>query len=104
EEGKVRLKDVVKDADEDDDRTTEERATAIVKMIDRLGKLNQDNDRLVEQLQDKSLSDRSRKRLEGSLEKNREEMQTLLDDVRISKKQIDRIVMRLKSLIRRVDK
>ena len=41
---------------------------------------------------------------DNSLDKNRLSMQRALEEVRLSKKQIDRIVLRLKSLIRRVEK
>ena len=111
--GKARLRDVVKDYETDDDISAGEsaddvvedtRMTRILKQIDRTSKLSRDNEKINAQLVAKGTTERSKKRLLTSLEKNKLEMQTALEDIRISKKQIDRIVLRLKSLIRRVDK
>ncbi len=52
----------------------------------------------------KADSDKSKATPQGQLDKNLSEMQTALEEVKLSKKQIDRIVLRLKSLIRRDEK
>ena len=103
--GKVRVRDVVRDYDEDsDDSIDESRREKILKQIDKVNKLSRDNDKLVQQLSARNLTDRSKSGSPKSLDKNRYSMQIALEDVRLNKKQIDRIVLRLKSLIRRVEK
>jgi RNA polymerase primary sigma factor len=103
--GKLRVRDVVRDYDEDSDVSVDEsRRERILRQIETINKLSCDNDKLVQQLSARGLADRSKKRLDKSLEKNRFAMQTALEEVRLNKKQIDRIVLRLKSLIRRVEK
>jgi RNA polymerase primary sigma factor len=103
--GKVRVRDVVRDYDDDSDDAAEElRREKILKQIDKINKLNRENERLGQQLSGRGVSERSKKRLGKSLDNNRLAMQKALEDVRLSKKQIDRIVLRLKSLIRRVEK
>ncbi len=114
--GKVRLRDVVKDMDTGGTEEGEEAAEAapapaddsrverILKQIDKIAKFNKDNEKLLLQLEGKTLSDKQRQRLSAGVEGNRAQMGRCLEEIRLSKKQIDRIVMRLKSFIRRVDK
>ena len=103
--GKVRVKDVVRDMDDESDTAAlESRAERILKSIDKLAKINKENDKLLTQINARGASDNAKQRANTSLEKNRLTMHNVLEDMRISKKQIDRIVMRLKSYIRRVDK
>ncbi|OGQ90254.1 MAG: RNA polymerase sigma factor RpoD [Deltaproteobacteria bacterium RIFOXYA12_FULL_58_15] len=103
--GKVRVRDVVRDYDEDSDEAADEsRRERILKQIDKISKVNRDNEKLLQQLDDRGATDRAHKRLGKTLDDNRLLMQKALEDIRLSKKQIDRIVLRLKSLIRRVEK
>jgi RNA polymerase primary sigma factor len=103
--GKVRVRDVVRDYDEDADEAVDEsRKEKILKQIDKIARLSRDNEKLLEQQLLRGVSDRSRKRISKIIDANRTTMQLALEEVRLSKKQIDRIVLRLKSLIRRVEK
>ncbi|MEE8408068.1 MAG: RNA polymerase sigma factor region1.1 domain-containing protein, partial [Myxococcota bacterium] len=105
EAGKVRVRDVVRDYDDESDEAADEaRRVKILGQIDMISRLSHDNEKLLKQLAARGVSERSRKRLNNSLDNNRLAMQNALEDVRLSKKQIDRIVLRLKSLIRRVEK
>ena len=106
EAGKVRVRDVVRDYDDDntDEAVELSRRERILKYITRLAKLAADNEKLVAQIADKDESEKSRVKAEQQLEKNRLDMQGALEELKLSKKQIDRIVLRLKSLIRRVEK
>ena len=103
--GKVRVKDVVRDYDEEasDEAIEEARRERVLKQIDKVAALGSENEKMLAALQ-KAGTERTRKKYEEQLEKNRGDMQTALEAVRLSKKQIDRIVLRLKSLIRRVEK
>jgi RNA polymerase primary sigma factor len=111
--GKTRLRDVVRDLDDAaSDEPVEEgaepvddsRKERVLKLIDRIDKLNKDNEKLALQLEQKTLSERQRVKLGQSIEHNRGLMAKALEDIRINKKQIDRIVLKLKSFIRRVEK
>jgi len=104
-EEKVRLKDVLSDTEAegpvgDDDP----RIKKAIKQIDGLAKLARDNERVATQLAAKGISERSKTRLEANFEKGQLLMQVALEDLGINKKQIDRVVMLLKSYIRRVEK
>ncbi|MBI5510301.1 MAG: RNA polymerase sigma factor RpoD [Deltaproteobacteria bacterium] len=102
---KVRVRDVVRDYDEDSDEAADEsRKERILKQIDKIAKLSKDNERLLVEMQGRSVSEKAKQKLLATVDANRGVMQKALEDVRLSKKQIDRIVLRLKSLIRRVEK
>jgi RNA polymerase primary sigma factor len=113
--GKVRLRDVVRDMEDsgaavDDaveeaaEQVDDSRKERILKLIDKIAKLNVVNEKVLLQLEGKTLSDKQRDKLKASIEHNRGQMGKALEDIRINKKQIDRIVLKLKSYIRRVEK
>ena len=102
---KVRLRDVVRDFDEEADASVEEsRTERVLKHIDKITLLHNENETLVQEFNDKTPTALSEDALRAKVEENRKAMEDALDEVRLSKKQIDRIVLRLKSLIRRVEK
>ncbi|MBC7793751.1 MAG: sigma-70 family RNA polymerase sigma factor, partial [Clostridia bacterium] len=103
---KVRVRDVVRDYDEEsaDIAVEDSRKQRILRAIDKITKHHESNEKLLEQMEGKPEGDKIRAKAQAQLEKNRGEMQTALEEVKLSKKQIDRIVLRLKSLIRRVEK
>lgn len=102
---KVRVRDVVRDYEDDSDDTLDEaRKEKILKLIDTVAKSNRENEKLIIQSEAKRMAEPKRKKLQTAIENNRFSMQQALEEVRLSKKQIDRIVLRLKSLIRRVEK
>jgi RNA polymerase primary sigma factor len=100
---KVRLRDVVRDFDEEADAAAEAgRTETVLQLIEKIAELHQESLEL-----EAGLKPRSGGLPPGDaakLTKNRDQMQATLEEVRLSKKQIDRIVLRLKSLIRRVEK
>jgi RNA polymerase primary sigma factor len=116
--GKVRLRDVVRDMEDSGGEEAEvevaeegavepvddSRKERVLKQIDKIDKLNRENEKLVAQLEQKTLSEKQRAKLTGGIESNRAQMAKALEEVRINKKQIDRIVLKLKSFIRRVEK
>ncbi len=103
---KVRVRDVVRDYDEEsaDIAVEDSRKQRILRSIDKITKHHEQNVKLVEQIVGKPEGDKGRVKAQAQLDKNLGEMQTALEEVKLSKKQIDRIVLRLKSLIRRVEK
>ncbi len=103
---KVRVRDVVRDYDEEsaDIAVEDSRKQRILRSIEKITKHHEQNVKLVDSMAGKPEGDKARVKAQAQLDKNLGEMQTALEEVKLSKKQIDRIVLRLKSLIRRVEK
>ena len=126
--GKLRVREVVKDAPEEANAETTEaepeveaadavdpvqqlnqselnRIEAICKQIDRIRKHAKDVEALEEDLNSKKkLSEPKRKEVKQEIRDLRVKMMEVLEEMRLNKKQIDRIAMNLRSLIERVDK
>jgi RNA polymerase primary sigma factor len=102
---KVHLREVVRDYDEESDAAAlEARIAKVLKQIDKLRKLSDANDSLTTDMGALKVADKGRVKLKQALESNRVDMQRTLEELRLHKKQIDRVVLRLKSLIRRAEK
>ncbi|MGQ0504824.1 MAG: sigma-70 family RNA polymerase sigma factor, partial [Myxococcaceae bacterium] len=127
--GKLRIREVVKDAPEEPQKEGEEtevveestdgggelqlnqselnRIEQICKQIEKIRKLAKDADILEEPSsvpQKKSPSDVKRKETKQEVKDLRVKMMEVLEEMRLNKKQIDRIVMNLRGLIERVEK
>jgi RNA polymerase primary sigma factor len=103
--GKLRVRDVLKDFDEDAAEGEEERATQrVIGQIDRIRRLRLATDRLEGQLAGKRLSAKKRTALEADVQENRDKMLAALEDIRLVKQQIDNIVAKFKTLILQVDR
>ncbi len=110
--GKIRVKDVVRDLDDEDADFDEEWHTdRVVKIIDKVRRLQRDNEKILEELDANvvvpggpKVADTRKKKLRDKLEENKQEMFELLSELRINKKQIDRVVQKLKSLVMRIEK
>ncbi|HNN93752.1 MAG TPA: RNA polymerase sigma factor RpoD, partial [Pseudomonadota bacterium] len=110
--GKIRVKDVVRDLDDEDADFDEEWHTdRVVKIIDKVRRLQRDNEKILEELDANVVVpggpkavDTRKKKLRDKLEENKQEMFELLSELRINKKQIDRVVQKLKSLVMRIEK
>ncbi|RYF03199.1 MAG: sigma-70 family RNA polymerase sigma factor, partial [Deltaproteobacteria bacterium] len=88
-----------------DAAATEARTLKVLKQIDKLRKLSDAADEVgVQILEIKSVQDKGRIKLKAQAETQRQEMQQTLEELRLHKKQIERIVLRLKALIRRAEK
>ncbi len=111
--GKVRLKDVVKDppvtANDDEEEESESSkpdptVESVVKQIEKIKRYYRENEKALEELNSKKrIPEARRKQLQAQVERRREKMGQILEDLRLHKKQIDRIVERLKGLIHRVE-
>jgi RNA polymerase primary sigma factor len=110
--GKIRVKDVVRDLDDEDADFDEEWHTdRVVKIIDKVRRLQRDNEKILEELDapvpvpaGPKVADTRKKKLRDKLDENKQEMFELLSELRINKKQIDRVVQKLKSLVMRIEK
>ena len=112
--GKLRVRDIIKDAPEETTPTDEEATAApsfneqekseqVLRVIEKIRKLDKECERLEETLE-KKLSDVKRKETRQEIKDFKAQMMEQLEELRLNKKQIDRIVGVLKQLIERVDK
>jgi RNA polymerase primary sigma factor len=104
--GLIRVKDLVKDGDVEEGQEFDEVAATkrVVTLLDKVRKVELSNQKAREELEHgQKLSDKQKKTLKGTLDKNRLEMLETLREVRFAKKQIDALVGKLKSYVRRID-
>jgi RNA polymerase primary sigma factor len=103
--GKLRIREVLRDFDEEMTELEEEKMTLqVIAYIEKIRKLRQINERLENQLRGKGLSSSKRADCRMGVDKNREEMLSILENIRLVKQQIDIIVSRFKTLIVQVDR
>ena len=103
--GKARVKDVVKDIDEEEGEFDEKWHTErVCKVIDKIRKTQRDNEKLIEKLSERGATEPKKKKIKDELRENRELMFEDLSDLRLSKPTVDRIVAQLKNLILKLDK
>jgi RNA polymerase primary sigma factor len=103
--GKVRVKDVVKDIDEDEAEFNEQfYVDRVCKIIDKVRKLQRDTEKLEEKLDDKGASMGRQKKVKEATKANRAQMFEELSDLRLNKPTVDRIVLQLKNIIVKLDK
>ncbi len=105
-QGKIRIRDVVKEVDEEQETFDEVAVTEKVnKIMGKIAKLDKENDVLREELlARKKLTKARRVEIHDKLEKNREQMAELLEEMQPNKRQIQKIVGKLKNLINKVNR
>jgi len=102
--GKIRVKDVVKDIDEDEAEFNEQfYVDRVCKVIDKVKKLQRDTEKLEEKLDDGG-SEGRKKKVKEATKANRAQMFEELSDLRLNKPTVDRIVLQLKNIIIKLDK
>jgi RNA polymerase primary sigma factor len=98
---KIRVKEVVKDADEDDAEFDENwHIERVCKVIEKVRRLHKDLQKVQEK---KPASEPAKKKAKGQETEIKQEMIDSLQEMRLNKKQIDRIVARLKGLVSRIE-
>jgi RNA polymerase primary sigma factor len=104
--GKIRVRDVLRDFDEDMAESDEERATArVVAQIDKIRRLQLDNEKTEAVLKSgRRLSEARRASCRRDIEACREKMLATLEEIRLVKHQMDNIVSRFKNLIKQVER
>jgi RNA polymerase primary sigma factor len=104
--GKLRIRDVLRDFDEDMAEPDEERATTrVVGQIDKIRRLQLDNEKIETMLKSgRRLSEVRRSNYRKDIDTNREKMLGTLEEIRLVKHQMDNIVSRFKNLIRQVER
>ena len=104
---KIRVKEIVRDVDvetEDGEFDEEFHTDRVIKIIDKVKTRFREIQKIEEQLDGPTkLAEIKKKKLKQKIESNRNEMFELLSDLRMNKKQIERIVNKLKSFVVRVE-
>jgi RNA polymerase primary sigma factor len=99
---KIRVREVVRDVDEDDAEFDEEwHSERICKIIDKVRKLQRDNEAQLEGFD--KLIEAKKKKARDKVAENKQEMFDQLSELRMNKKQIERIVLKLKDLVVRIE-
>jgi RNA polymerase primary sigma factor len=98
---KIRVKDIVRDAEDEEHEFDEEEADRrIIRLIDRVKRLDKKNAELLEER--KTAVEARRKLIDKELSDNKKELVKTLQEMRLNKKTIDKIVAKLKAMIDRV--
>src|SRR4051812_4199975 len=101
---KIRVKEVVKDADEEDAEFDEQwHIERVCKVIDKVRRLFKEQEKFHEKLAAKGCSEASRKKWKGAINDLRQEILDALQEMRLNKKQIDKIVLKLKGFVTRIE-
>ncbi len=102
---KIKLKEVVRDFEDFPEEMSEEEGIEIVcKLVEKIKRYNRENKRILEALESGELSPEEREKKEKKLHRNREKMTEIIREIRLHKKQLDKIISRLKNLIERVQR
>ena len=100
---KIRVKEIIRDAEEDDQEFDEEEADRrIIRLIDKVKRLDKKRQELLEER--KTRTDSRRKQIDQELAQTQAELVQTLEEMRLNKKTIDKIVQKLKSLIQKVER
>src|SRR4029077_10358343 len=92
---KIRVKEVVKDADEEDAEFDEQwHIDRVCKVIDKVRRLWREQEKVGEKLAAKSVSEQTRKRYKKQIADFKQEILDALQEMRLNKKQIDKIVLK----------
>src|SRR6266540_6327367 len=101
---KIRVKEVVKDADEEDAEFDEQwHIDRVCKVIDKIRRLWKEQEKVAEKLGAKAVSEPTRKRYKKQIADLKQEILDALQEMRFNKKQIDKIVLKLKELVERIE-
>ena len=102
---KVRIKDVVKDVDDEDAEFDEEwHAERVCKVIDKVRRLQRENQKLAEKLAVKGQGEVKKKKIRDQIQANKDVMFEELSDLRLNKQTVERIVATLKGLVQKLDR
>ncbi len=101
---KVRVKEVVKDADDDDEEFDEAfHVERVCKIIDKVRKVYKDLEKFDEKTAKRGQSESSKRKAKTQIAGLKQDLLDALQELRLNKKQIDRIVARLKGLVSRIE-
>jgi len=100
--GKIRVKELIRDGEEDDQQFDEEEADRrIIKAIEKVRRL----DKKMTDLRAAHLAgDMGKREMNDALDKEKGDLVETLQEMRLNKKTIDKVVAKLKSVIQRVER
>ena len=102
--GKNRVKDVVKDIDDDEAEFDEQWHTdRVCNVIDKVRKRVLENEKTDEKLAERGLSEVRKKKLKDAIKANKSGMFEDMSELRLSKPTVDRIVSKLKGQVVKLD-
>jgi RNA polymerase primary sigma factor len=102
---KVRTKELAQELEEEDYFLEEEfNVQRILSLIDQIKRLDERNRKIRDRLAKSKINTSSRVQLEKRLQVNKEKIVSLLKDINLKTKHIDKIVQKLKGLAERVEK
>jgi RNA polymerase primary sigma factor len=103
---RVRVREVNRDSGEEeiDPANTEERRKRILALIKKARRLNREKLEMQQALRSVQLSPKAREKYRRRLKKVQELLLGVLEEIDLSDRQIERIILRLNSLVSRVDK
>ncbi len=107
EEGTVRIKDVVRDIDDEESLSAhEERKAAFLELVEKVRRMDRRNSNAYEKLnrRDAAVTAEQRKRLRETLVKNRRRVAEMLAELKLDKRQVDHISGRLQERLDLIDK
>ncbi len=100
---KIRVKDIIRDAEDDNAEFDEEEADRrILRLIDKVKHLDKVALDLKESLETCAAS--RKKGIEGEIDANRQKMVETLEEMRLNKKTIDKVVTKLRGLIQKIER
>jgi RNA polymerase primary sigma factor len=99
---KIRVKEVVRDADDEEPEFDEQwHIERVCKVIDKVRRLWKEQERVGEKL-DAKVSEATKKKYRDQIYDFKQEILDALQEMRLNKKQIDRIVLKLKEFVERI--
>jgi len=103
--GTIRIKDLVRGIEEDDETFDEKGLTeTVLKFIEKIKRLSRDNENLIEQRRLAAKSNLKRRQINEKIERNHKKMFETLKEINLNRKWINRIVSRLKNMIIKIEK
>ncbi len=103
--GKLRVKDVVRDLDKEEEVDFEAAKARALKLFDKVKRIESSMTKVQSELENKRrVSDRSKRQYTAQIDKHLDERVALLRELNLTKKQIDRVVARIKNYTRRIER
>ncbi len=107
EEGSLRIKDVVRDIEDEESLTAQEaRTQTFLETVEKVRRLDKRNAGIYDKLnkRDAAVSAEERKKLKETLAKNRRKVAELLAELKLDKRQVDHITSRLRDNLERIER
>jgi RNA polymerase primary sigma factor len=102
--GTIRVRDLIRGIDEDDETFDEKGTTeTVLKLIDKIRRLDRENTNLLSNRRLMAKSNLKKRQINEKLERNQLKMFETLKEINLNRKWINRIVSRLKSMIHKIE-